>query len=73
MKKKYLFLLLVPFILVAACSDKEETSDPASPDRPGNEHFLKDKTQALEKARQVEQMLKVETGKQRKAIESQTQ
>ena len=71
--KEYRYLMLIPLVLIAACSDKDEQSTPALSDQSSNEHFLKDKTRTLEKARQVEQMLKVEADKQRQAIEKQSQ
>jgi|GEM_PF-4404711 len=73
MKIYYRPLLLTPLLLIAACSDKQDDSKTSPAQQSGNEHFLKDKTQALDKARQVEKLLQVETEKQRKAIEKQSQ
>lgn len=72
-RKIYPYLVFAPLILLSACSGKEDQSTPETANQPGDEHFLKDKTQAIDKARQVEQLLNSEAGKQRQAIEKQSQ
>ncbi len=68
MKAKYRLILFIPLFLIAACSGEE---DKATPAQSGKEHFLTDQTRALEKAKEVEQMLQVEAAKNRQAIEKQ--
>ncbi len=63
MIKKVIFLAAV-FLLVSACSDD---------DRESGDHVWKDQTQALDKAKEVEGLLKDATDQQRKIIEDQAQ
>ncbi len=70
MIKKYRFLLFTLLISIAACSKEEDKAD-AGRSNTGN--FLKGQTRALEKAKEVEQVLQIEADKKRRAIEEQSQ
>jgi len=70
MIKKYRYLLFILLVFTAACSKEE---DKTAPDGSKKENFLKDQTRALGKAKEVEQMLRIEVDKKRRAIEEQSQ
>lgn len=70
MIKKYRILFCILFLLIAGCSSGEEgsTIEPSS-----NENILNDPMQALEKAKQVEQMVQDSFEKQRRLIDENSQ
>jgi hypothetical protein len=68
MTKKYRLILLIPFLLIGGCSNGDDETTQSN-----NEHVFSDQTQALEKAKGVEQVLQTEADKQRQAIEEQSQ
>ena len=61
-------LILVSALGVAACSGGDDDSSAAEP---GKDHFLKEKTETIDKAREVEQTMRDAAEKQRKALERQ--
>jgi uncharacterized protein YcfL len=67
MAKKYRLILFIPFLLIGGCSSGEDETTQSN-----KEHVFSDQTQALEKAKGVEQVLQTETDKQRQAIEEQS-
>ena len=69
MTKKYRFILFLPFLLIGACSSGEDTT---TPDQSGNENILKKQMQALEKAKEVEQILQSGADSRRQSIDEQT-
>lgn len=67
MTKKYRLLLFIPFILIGGCSSGDDETTQSN-----EEHVFSDQTQALEKAKGVEQMLQTEADKRHQAIEEQS-
>ena len=67
MTKKYRLLLFIPFILIGGCSSGDDETTQSN-----EEHVFSDQTQALEKAKAVEQMLQTEADKRHQAIEEQS-
>jgi len=70
MIKKYRYLLFILLVFTAACSKQE---DKTAADGSKKENFLKNQTRALEKAKEVEQILQIEADKKRRTIEEQSQ
>lgn len=70
MIKKYRILFCILFLLIGGCSSGEDSStiEPSS-----NENILNDQMQALEKAKQVEQMVQDAFEKQRRLIDENSQ
>jgi uncharacterized protein YcfL len=68
MTKKYRLILLIPFLLIGGCSSGDDETTQSN-----KEHVFSDQTQAIEKAKGVEQVLQTEADKQRQAIEEQSQ
>jgi len=66
--KKYRLLLLVPLLLIGACSSGD---DQTSPKQSSDDHIFKEQMRALEKAKGVEQMLKSGADQRRQAMEEQ--
>ena len=67
MTKKYQLILFIPFLLISGCSSgADETT------KSNREHIFSGQTQALEKAKGVEQVLQTEADNQRQAIEEQS-
>ncbi len=64
------YLVFILLVFSAACSKQEDKS---ATDGSKKENFLKNQTRALEKAKEVEQMLQIEADKKRRAIEDQSQ
>jgi len=69
MIKKIIFLSAV-LLLVSACSDDD---DAASENKGSGDHVWKEQTQAIDKAKEVEGLLKEATDQQRKIIDEQAQ
>ena len=69
MKKIYRILLLMPFLLLGGCSSEEDKS---TPDQSGNEKIFIDQTRALDKAKEVDQLIQSGADKRRQAIEEQS-
>jgi len=69
MIKKIIFLSAV-FLLVSACSDDDNV---ASENKGSGDHVWKEQTQAIDKAKEVEGLLKEATDQQRKIIDEQAQ
>ena len=67
MAKKYRLILFIPFLLIGGCSSGDDEAT-----QPNKEHTFNDQTQALEKAKGVEQVLQTEADKQRQSIEEQS-
>jgi uncharacterized protein YcfL len=67
MTKKYRLILLIPFLLIGGCSSGDDETTQSN-----KEHVFSDQTQAIEKAKGVEQVLQTEADKQRQAIEEQS-
>jgi hypothetical protein len=67
MTKKYRLILFIPFLLIGGCSSGDDETTQSN-----KEHVFSDQTQALEKAKGVEQVLQTEADKQRQAIEEQS-
>lgn len=63
MIKKAIFLVAI-LLLVSACSDEDKAS---------SDNVWKEQTQALDKAKEVEGLLKDNTDQQRKIIDEQAQ
>ena len=70
MAKKYRLILFIPFLLIGGCSSGDDVSTQTQSNK---ENVFSSQTQALEKAKGVEQTLQIEADKQRQAIEEQTQ
>jgi uncharacterized protein YcfL len=70
MMKKYLLILFMPFTLLGGCSSEE---DKTTPNQSGNGQVFNDQIGALEKAKQVEQLIQSGADKRHKAIEEQSQ
>jgi len=67
--KKYQFLLLVPLFLIGACSSGD---DQTSPKQSSDDHIFKEQMRALEKAKEVEQMLQSGADQRQQAMEEQS-
>ncbi|MDF1581875.1 MAG: hypothetical protein RQ733_00775 [Methyloprofundus sp.] len=70
MLKKYSLILCVPFIFMTGCSsedNKEITPEPSS-DLP----IFDEQVKALEKSKEVEQMLQLNADKQKQAVDEAT-
>jgi len=67
MAKKYRLILFIPFLLIGGCSSGDDETTKSN-----REHVFSDQTQALEKAKGVEQVLQTEADNQRQAIEEQS-
>ena len=68
--KKYQLILLIPFLLINACSS-EENATPTEPAKEINEEqIFQNQIQALEKAKEVEGLLKKRENKQQQIIEN---
>lgn len=67
--KKYLVLLYLPLLSISACSNEldEKTAEKSS-----KEQIFNAQTEALEKAKQVEQMIQSGVDNNQKLIEQQT-
>jgi hypothetical protein len=61
--------MFVLFLFLGACSSGE---DQVTPDKPKNDHILKEQMRALEKAREVEQMLQDGADKRKQTMEEQS-
>jgi len=61
-------LILAGVLGMAACSGE---GDGGSASDSGKDHFLKEKTEAIDKAREVEQLIRDAAEEQRKAIQRQ--
>jgi uncharacterized protein YcfL len=70
MRKMYQSILFIPFLLIGGCSSGEDQTTQAPPSK---EHVFSDQARALEKAREVEQVIQSGADKQRQAIEEQSQ
>lgn len=66
--KKYRFLLLLPSLLIGACSSGD---DHPPPKQSSDDHIFKEQMRALEKAKEVEQMLQSGADQRRQAMEEQ--
>jgi hypothetical protein len=64
--KKYLYILLISFLLICGCSDGENKNT-------AKEHILSDQVRALEKAKNVEQVLKKDADKRIQALDEQSE
>ena len=69
MMQKYRFILFMPFLLLGGCSSGE---DKTTPDQSSKGQILKDQTQALEKAKEVDRVIQSGVDKRRQAIEEQS-
>ena len=69
MTKKYRLILFIPFLLIGGCSSGD---DETTHNQSNKENVFSSQTQALEKAKGVEQVLQSEADKQRQAIEEQS-
>ncbi|MCW8827361.1 MAG: hypothetical protein OQK78_13155 [Gammaproteobacteria bacterium] len=66
MNHRTVLILLTPLIFLGGCSSDEEQSA-AKPS--SNEHFLSDQVRAMEKAKEVEQMLQEGADQRQRTIE----
>ncbi|MFH2045504.1 MAG: hypothetical protein ABIK92_10205 [Pseudomonadota bacterium] len=64
--KKYLFILFISFLLIGGCSNGEDKNT-------AKEHILSDQVRALEKAKNVEQVLKKRSDKQLHDMDEQSE
>ena len=60
-------LILAGALSLVACGGDDDSSAA----EPGKDHFLKEKTETIDKAREAEQMMRDAAEKQRKALERQ--
>jgi len=67
--KKYRVVLFIAFLFMGGCTSGE---DKATPEQPSKETILKDHIRALEKAKEVEQVIQREADKHRQTIEEQS-
>ena len=70
MNIKMLITLVTALMLITGCSPKDEEQKQTTSTE---DHFLKEKTDALDEASKVEQMLKESEERKRKSLEEQTQ
>ncbi|MCF7970688.1 MAG: hypothetical protein K9L22_05920 [Methylococcaceae bacterium] len=66
-QKKYALLLTVPFMLMVGCSNEENKA--TTPEPSSELPIFNEQVKALEKSKQVEQMLQVGMDKQKQAID----
>ena len=69
MMKKFLVILFMPSILLGGCSSED---DKTTPGQSGNGQVFIDQTRALEKAKEVDQLIQSGADKRRQAIEEQS-
>jgi hypothetical protein len=69
MTNKYRSILFIPFLLIGGCSSGEDNTFPAQSSKEG---ILKDQIRALEKAKEVEQVLQNGADNRRQAMEEQS-
>ena len=70
MKINMIVILFGAILLITGCSAKEEDQKQTTTNE---DHFLKDKADALDEANKVDQMLKESEERKRKNLEEQTQ
>lgn len=70
MIRKYRFVLFMPFLLIGGCSGG---NDETTPDTSSKDHIFEDQIQALEKAKEAEQVLQGGADIRRQAIEEQSE
>lgn len=67
---KTIIFLALGLLFVSACSDEDKAT---SENKPGGDHVWKEQTQAIDKTKEVEGLLKDISEQQRKIIDEQTQ
>ncbi len=70
MKKYYLLLLVPPLLLIVGCSSEQ---DKTTEEPPKKVQIFKEQTEALEKAKNVENILQMGADRNQKIIEEQSQ
>ncbi|MEE9339150.1 MAG: hypothetical protein V3U87_13810 [Methylococcaceae bacterium] len=68
--KKYYLLLLVPLLLIVGCSSEQ---DKTTEEQPKKVQIFKEQTEALKKAKNVENILQMGADRNQKIIEEQSQ
>jgi len=63
-------ILFLPLFLLVGCSNGKDNK---APEPSSKEHVFSDQSRALEKAKEVEQVIQIGVDKQRQAIEEQSQ
>ncbi len=69
MRKMCQFVSFMPFLLIIGCSSGEDKTSTA---KPAKEPIFKEQIRALEKAKEVEQLLQDSIDKHRQTIEEQS-
>jgi hypothetical protein len=64
-------ILLIAFLLVAACAEDNGEGDAPQPVQPAQEHVWNNQTNAMDKARDVEQVLQEDAARKRRQLEEQ--
>lgn len=67
--KTYRFILLITFLLIGACSSGDNQT---TPQQSSKDHVLEEQMRAIEKAKEVEQMLQISADKRRQTINEQS-